>query len=236
MERSALITLSAINGALYATVGYFTYLGILAPMIGVVRFWPSVVIPAVFTVAFGPLVGGLGAAIGIFISDMLIHGNALLSLTVGVPANFICFYLMGKLYEAEARLAMTSSLAIQCAPLVIIMALSYLSIISRRAAIVLEGACAASLALSTVIAKAFKEWRTYILAASASLMVGSFIVGFGVWLFSQCFVLPTGSHNLPLMAAVIWFIWTYATEIPFLIAFVPPIIWALRQAGWGHVR
>jgi len=234
MERSALITLSAINGALYATVGYFTYLGIFTPVIGVVRFWPPVVIPAVFATLFGPLVGGLGAAIGIFISDMLIHGNALLSLTVGVPANFVCFYLIGKLSRAETRLSTLTSIFIQGAiPLALVITLAYFSLIDRTTASVLGGACAASLALSLAVAKAFEQWRTYMLASSAGLMVGSLIVGFGVWLFSQFFTLPTGSRNLPLMAAIIWFIWTYATEIPFLIALAPPIIWALRKAGWG---
>ena len=91
------IVLSGICGALYAVVGYLIYvlLPIMAPGIGVVRFWPSVVIPAVFAVLFGPMVGGLGGAIGIFISDTLIHGDPLLSLTVGVTSNFIGFYFIG---------------------------------------------------------------------------------------------------------------------------------------------
>jgi hypothetical protein len=40
--------LIAMNAALYAGVGYLTFLGIFAPVVGTVRFWPSVVIPAVF--------------------------------------------------------------------------------------------------------------------------------------------------------------------------------------------
>ena len=94
--RPILLMMISLNAALYAGIGYLTFLGIFAPIMGVVRFWGiAVVIPAIFAALFGPLVGGLGAAIGIFISDMIIHGNALLSITVGVPANFVMFYLIG---------------------------------------------------------------------------------------------------------------------------------------------
>ena len=95
MRKSWEIATIALSASLYAVIGYASYLGIFTPMIGVVRFWPSVFIPAVFAVLFGPRVGGISAAIGIFISDMMIHGNALLSLSVGVPANFVCFYSVG---------------------------------------------------------------------------------------------------------------------------------------------
>ena len=77
MKKLGTIELVTIGlcGALYASFGYLTTLGIFAPFIGVVRFWPAVVVPAVFATLFGPWVGGLGAAIGILISDILIHGK-----------------------------------------------------------------------------------------------------------------------------------------------------------------
>ncbi|MEM3031716.1 MAG: hypothetical protein QXK39_02235, partial [Nitrososphaerota archaeon] len=83
--RSLETALIAINAALYAGVGYMTFLGIFAPVVGTVRFWPVVVIPALFAVVFTPRIGALGAGLGIFISDLVIHGDAVLSLTVGVP-------------------------------------------------------------------------------------------------------------------------------------------------------
>jgi len=93
---SLTLALSAMNAASYAAVGVFvSYFVPLYVGGGIVRFWPPVLVPGVFAVVFGPTVGGLGAAIGIFISDMFLHGNALLSLMVGVPANFIMFYLTG---------------------------------------------------------------------------------------------------------------------------------------------
>ncbi len=92
--RARELTLSAMGGALYAIVGYLSWLGV--NFYGV-RFWPAVVVPATFACLYGGMVGGLSAAIGIFLSDMVTHGNALLSLTVGVPSNFVGFYLIGTL-------------------------------------------------------------------------------------------------------------------------------------------
>ena len=92
------LTLSAMGGALYALVGYLSWLGLT--FYGV-RFWPAVVVPAVFACLYGGWVGGLSAAIGIFISDMATHGNALLSLTVGVPSNFVGFYVIGRMSGGE---------------------------------------------------------------------------------------------------------------------------------------
>ena len=53
----------ALNAALYAALGYvfFAVLPLTTPGLGTVRFWPQVVIPAVFAAIFGPWVGGLGA-------------------------------------------------------------------------------------------------------------------------------------------------------------------------------
>ena len=60
-----------------------------------VRFWPAIVVPAVFAVLFEPAVGGVGAAIGIFISEMLSHGLPFISLSDGVTSNFFAFYFLG---------------------------------------------------------------------------------------------------------------------------------------------
>ncbi|MEM3087614.1 MAG: hypothetical protein QXP20_00590 [Candidatus Bathyarchaeia archaeon] len=51
MKPLEAITIS-LNAALYAAFGYLTYLGIFTPVIGVVRFWPAVIIPAVFATLF----------------------------------------------------------------------------------------------------------------------------------------------------------------------------------------
>jgi len=91
------VAMIGVSAALYAIVGVLTNMGIVSPVVGVVKFWPAVIVPAIFAVLFGPWVGGIGAAIGIFVSDMVQpgHGIALLSLTVGSTSNFAGFYLIG---------------------------------------------------------------------------------------------------------------------------------------------
>jgi uncharacterized membrane protein len=84
----------AICAALYAVCSYATA---YIPTPWIVQLRPAVVIPAVFAVLFGPLVGGLGAAIGTFIASIATYGTAVLTIFSGTPANFVCFYLLGKL-------------------------------------------------------------------------------------------------------------------------------------------
>ena len=140
MNKTRLIMLVSLNAALYTVVGYLTYAGIVVQG---VRFWPAVIVPAVFSVLFGPLVGGVGAAIGIFISDMLSHGLLFLSLTVGVTSNFALFYVIGY-FTREYSL------------------------------------------------------RKYLLASTVGLLIGSSIIGVGVWGWSQFFTLPGSELVTPM--------------------------------------
>lgn len=230
------IVVSGICGALYAVVGYLIYvfLPITAPGIGIVRFWPSVVIPATFAVLFGPKVGGFGAAIGIFISDTLIHNDPLLSLTVGVTSNFVGFYLIGLI--SRKSIDWTKTLAISS----VIVGLSSIGVgyalyiySSVNAAILFVSLLVATYLVTVVIGFKWSEWRSYGIASLVGLGVGSAIIGIGVWAYSHIFVLPDavgGGINLPLWTTVIWFIWTFATEIPFLITLGPPILKACYKA------
>ena len=230
------IVVTGICGALYAVVGYLIYLflPITAPGIGIVRFWPSVVIPAAFAVLFGPRVGGFGAAIGIFISDTLIHNDPLLSLTVGVTSNFVGFYLIGLI--SRKNIDWTKTLAISS----VIVGLSSIGVgytlyiySSVNAAILFVSLLVATYLVTVVIGFKWSEWRSYGIASLVGLGVGSAIIGIGVWVYSHIFVLPDavgGGINLPLWTTVIWFIWTFATEIPFLITLGPPILKACYKA------
>lgn len=223
MRRSQLVALTSLNAALYAALGYASYLGLFTPAIGVVRFWPSVFIPALFSVLFGELVGGLGAAIGIFVSDMLIHGNALLSLTVGVPANFLGFYTVGALYRRlkDGKRWLAAALAEE--------ALATALVVFAHFAGALDWPVALAYLIGMVVAAAFTlayggaRFPLITFSCSTGLMLGSAIVGFGVYAFSQFFHLPSGASKLPLEAALLWFLWTYVTEIPFMVALVPPL-------------
>jgi len=221
---------SGICGALYAAIGYMIYvlLPITTPGVGIVRFWPNVVIPAAFAVLFGPLVGGIGAAIGIFISDTLIHHDPLLSLTVGVTSNFVGFYLIGLI--SRKNIEWTKTLAVLGA----IVGLSSLGLgyalyvfVSLNAVILFIGLVIASFLITVAAGQKWPEWRSYGIASMVGLGVGSTIIGVGVWLYSQLFTLPAavgGGFQLPPWTILIFLIWTFATEIPFLITLGPPIL------------
>jgi hypothetical protein len=230
------IIVCGICGALYAVVGYliFLFLPITAPGIGVVRFWPSVVIPAAFAVLFGPLVGGIGAAIGIFISDTLIHHDPLLSLTVGATSNFIGFYLIGLI--SRKNIEWTRALVISSAVIgfgSIGLGYALYIYVSSSATILFIGLVIASYLVAIAAGFKWPEWRSYGIASLIGLGVGSTIIGIGVWAYSQILVLPEavgGGSGLPLWTILVWLIWTFATEIPFLIILGPPILKACYRA------
>ena len=236
------IASSAICAVLYAIVGYLSYLGIFTPAVGVVRFWPSVFIPAVFAVVFSPLVGGVGAAIGIFISDMMIHGNALLSLSVGVPANFIAFYLTGYLYEktkTKEKEALIINFIEIGAFLFIIWETVCYKLLSWSVGMIYIGAMIVTFVIVLIYVGTSKKLSrrdiSIIFSSNTGLLVGSTIIGLGIWLFSQAFVLPTGGKNLSFAAAILWMLWTYATEVPFLLSLTPFFV-ALTEKAIGKTK
>jgi len=234
------IAATAINAALYAGIGITTYLGIFAPPpIGVVRFWPVVVIPGVFATLFGPWVGGVGAAIGIFASDMYVHGNALLSVTVGVSSNFVGFYLLGYIAKKEIN---SRKLILVLAIGALILAAGVLSIMFYEPAtfgftglsttdsiLLFLGAIGGSYILIIVVAYLWPEWKSYGVASVIGLGVGSAIIGLGLWAWTQFFFLGE-LFNAPFYYSLLWFIWTFTTEIPFLLLLGPPILKACYRA------
>ena len=96
----------ALNAALYVALGVLISSVFPISFEGV-RFWPQVIIPAFFAVVFGPWVGGLGAAVGIFISDVSLGGSPLLSLMAGITSNFLGFWLIG--YIANRKIDLKKS-------------------------------------------------------------------------------------------------------------------------------
>ncbi len=225
-----------LSATLYAVVGILTSLGIVSPVVGVVRFWPAVIVPAVFAVLFGPWVGGIGAAIGIFISDMVFpgHGNALLSLTVGVPSNFLGFYLIG--YISRMNLRWKEAVFGMGAGCIILALAAYLAVqvlITMDIAIIFIGVLIASYVLALAVGYKYKRWLSYEISSVVGLAVGSAWIGFGLWAYSQALPLPQAlgwEMHAPFWASFLWFVWTFATEIPFLVAVVPPILDACYRA------
>jgi len=229
------LTMTSLNAALYAGIGYLTFLGIFAPIVGVVRFWGiAVIIPSVFAALFGPLVGGIGAAIGIFISDMLVHGNALLSVTVGVPANFAMFYLIGYISQRTVKVrTMNIGVAAGCIAIVLVFLVRWVveaqtDLFSALLIVLFSGL---SIILMVAVNKFWPKWRSFAVGSIVGNGIGSAIVGVGVWAFSQFFLLPGGmGSHLPLSASLIWFVWTFSNQMPFLLIFGPPILNACSRA------
>ncbi len=241
------ITLTAMNAALYATIGLIVYFifPVVAPTVGGVRFWPVVIIPATFALLFGPTVGGIGAAIGIFISDVYIHGDALLSLTVGVPANLVAFGLIG--YLSRKRLDWKKTFLSLGAGVGILATLAFLVITPQNVASFFGATLDQAFwniaivflifIVSYVIVIAFgfirPRWRSFGAASVVGAVAGSAVIGVGIWAYTQFLALPAvigGSQNLPYYAGLILFAWTFATEIPFMVLFVPPIAEAVYKA------
>jgi hypothetical protein len=240
-------TLIAMNAALYAAIGLVVYflIPIVAPTVGGVRFWPVVIIPATFALLFGGTVGGVGAAIGIFISDTIIHGDPFLSLTVGVPANLVAFWTIGYLSRKTLDWKKTFlSLGIGVA---ILATLAYLVVTPENVVnyfnVTLNEAFlniavvliifVISYLIVIIIGYARPKWRSFGAASVVGTILGSAIIGVGIWAYTQLFTLPAaigGAANLPYYAGIILFTWTFATEIPFIVILVPPIAEACYKA------
>jgi hypothetical protein len=234
MKESALqVATASLNAALYAALGA---LWTLFPItVFGVRFWPQVFVPGAFAVLFGPWVGGVGAAVGIFIADVVYgHHDALLSLLVGVPSNLVAFALLGyltsKSLKSTARLA--SVAAGVAAPVII--AVYGLYALSASTLPILVGVSAIVIVLVAVPFLARSSWADVQAACSIGLAAGSLIIGFGLVAYSSFFVMPQvlglGSSPLPIAFAYGTTLWTYLSEIPFLLVLTPPIVKAVQAA------
>ncbi|MCW4028954.1 MAG: hypothetical protein NWE92_04830 [Candidatus Bathyarchaeota archaeon] len=226
------VVVIGISAALYAAFGIltagFSFLG--------VGFLPAVVIPAVFAALYGPWVGGLGAAIGIFIRDMVVHGNAALSLVAGVPANFIVFFLIGYIALRNISLKQTlAGLTIAAVGLLVptlvflpdFVAFTGLSTEAFLATFVLT--VILSLAVIGVVSVRYKEWRSYAIGAVVGQIMGAMLLSVTVVAVSPLFLGYFG-EALASWVVLPLFIWTFATEVPFVLLLGPPIIKAAYRA------
>ncbi len=233
--------MTGILAALYAVVGRLTDLGIVAPVVGVVAFFPAAVIPAIFAVLYGPWTAGIGAGIGIFIRDMTFHGNALLSLTAGVPANFVCFFIIGYLATRDLDWRKITlgwvmgviivGLGVAASPLLLPSQSSAFTGLSTLDSLILFfGVSAGSLIVILLVAHFWPEWKNYGVASVLGLGVGSIMIGFSLWGYSQFLPLPGGFQYLPSYFILLYIVWTFATEIPFILIIGPPVLKACFKA------
>ena len=217
----------ALNIALYVALGYIFYT--LVPIsYGGVRFWPQVIVPAVFAVVFGPLVGGIGAAVGIFISDAIFGNNLLLSLIAGVTSNFVAFFLIG--YISRRKLNWVTPMVAYGVATAIFMYIGYaytgLDLWSK---IVFIGVVAASyfMFLVPVVLLRNSRWRSFSIGTVAGMLLGAAIIGATVPPFLSYFL---NGPALTLPLALSTFFFTFFTEVPFVLVLGPPIIAAVYKA------
>lgn len=222
-----------MNAALYAALGALWTL-IPVTVFGV-RFWPQVFVPGAFAVLFGPWVGGVGAAVGVFIADVVYgHHDALLSLLVGVPSNFACFALIGYLSSKSVKGVQRPALIAVGVAIPFIMILYSVYSLSGSVVAILAILGVAAIALVAIPYFIRSSWAATQAASSIGLGIGSAIIGIGIVAYSSIFVLPQvlglGSNPLPLVFANGTMLWTYMSEIPFLLALTPPIVKAVQAA------
>lgn len=234
------VAIIALCAALYAVVGYLTSFNL---SFGGVAFWPAAFVPAIFAVLFGPWEGGIGAAIGIFIRDNFVTGQALLSLTAGVTANFAAFFIIG--YFAHTTLNRKKTLISLIIGAGVILAglllptillptesVGYTGLSMETMIILFSVLMTISLVLFAAIAKYWNEFRNFGVGAIIGQAVGATIVAVGVWGYSQLFYAPNGYFKSPISASFvpILFVWTFVTEIPFVLLVSPPVVKACREA------
>jgi hypothetical protein len=210
----------ALNAALYVAAGILFY-SVLPISFGPVRFWPQVVIPAVFAVVFGPWVGGLGAALGIFVNDLVLNNNPVLSLMAGVTANFAAFWLIG--YVSNKKTRWVHSVAAYSVITALLLGIAYV-----YTDIVYVGIVAASYIIFLVFVAVARKWRSYEVGSVIGLLVGSAIIGLMVPVYFQYFV--SNATPITLSSGLAYLIWTFTTEIPFLLVLGPPIIEVIYRA------
>jgi hypothetical protein len=217
----------ALNIALYVVVGYICYTFIPVSY-NIVRFWPPVVIPAVFAVVFGPLVGGVGAAVGIFISDAILGNNLLLSLIAGVTSNFVAFFLIGYIAKRKLRWEPPVIAYGILTALFIWIGYAYSGLdFWGKTAFISVVVISYIIFLVPVVLLRNSKWRSFEIGSIIGMLLGAAIIGVTVPLFLQYFA---GGAAFTLAIALSTFFFTFFTEIPFVLVLGPPIIAAVYKA------
>ena len=238
--RAFNIAIIALCAALYFVIGYLTSFNL---SFGGVAFWPAAFVPAIFAVLFGKWEGAIGGAIGIFIRDTVVIGQPLLSLTAGVTSNFALFFLIGyfshkKMGKNQTLLSLLIGVAVILAGLLLPIAivpsdaLAFTGLSLQTTVILFSILMAVTLALFIGINRYWHEFQSFSIGAIIGQAVGALIVAFGVWAYSQLFYSPGGYFALPLSAsfASLIFVWTFVTEIPFILMVTPPVVKAVQAA------
>jgi len=235
------ILLIGLSAVLYGVLGYEPLFRNVCPralVLGVVvMFWPAAVFPAIFGVLFGPIVGGASAALGIFLSDMLLfhwnltlYPNVSLGIAIGVVANFVCFYLISYISRRDPKWTRTRFGYLGL--LLSFIILAYVAYLDTRFAVSIPppyssfGVISFGLLFLIVALGKFvwPDWKSYGVAVITSKAIAGSIIGVGIWGMSQFFVLPLGYFHLPFYISLAWLAWTVSSESLFLLTIMPLVI------------
>jgi len=236
MPMSLRLASTAMNAAVYAGVGALWT--VFPVTVYGIRFWPQVFVPAAFSVLFGAWTGGVGAAIGIFLADVIYgHHDALLSLLVGVPSNFLGFFIIGWLSNRNQSPATRRTLIMTSLLIPVVLAGYGIYLVAGPTLFATAQLLLAFVGLIVVVAilgstVIRNRWANFEAAASIGLGIGSLIIGMGLVAYSSVFTLPSVVGKGPFPISVIYAAttFTYLSEIPFLILLTPPIVAACRAA------
>jgi hypothetical protein len=167
---------------------------------------------------------------------MVVHGNPALSLAAGVPPNFILFFLIGYLScrnisLKQALAGVTIAAVGLLVPSIVFLPdfLSYTKLTTDMFFLTFVLTIILSLVIITVVSIRWKEWRSYAIGAVVGQIAGGLLLSVTVWIvspyFLTIFVEPIAAASvLPI------FVWTLATEIPFILLLGPPIIKTVHKA------
>jgi hypothetical protein len=167
---------------------------------------------------------------------MVVHGNPALSLIAGVPANFILFFLIGYLYTKNINLKQTlicislAATGLLGASIVLLSDMTAFTGLSTSVflfTIILT--VITSLVVITIVSIRWKEWNSYVIGAIIGQIAGGLLLSITVWAVSPLFL---GYFGAPIDAIYVLplFVWTIATEIPFILLIGPPLIKIVQMA------
>jgi len=157
-------------------------------------------------------------------------------LLVGVPSNFVAFFVLGSLMH-KRRSSWVHRILFVVSLLIPIGLAGYGVLIV--AGINSSGFVIGFIGLLVVVTIVGMQvlnhrWASFEVAASIGLGVGSAIIGLGIVGYSSIFALPAvlglGTKALPTTFIYAATSFTYLSEIPFMILLTPPIVSACRSA------
>jgi uncharacterized membrane protein YkvA (DUF1232 family) len=167
---------------------------------------------------------------------MFVHGIAPLSLVAGVPPNSILFFLIG--YIAHRNISLKQALV---GIVVAAVGLLVPTLVFLPDFVVLTGLSAEAIILTfvltiilsllaiAVVAFRWREWRSFAIGAVVGQAIGAALLSVTVWVVSPYFL---SFFGVPIAASLVIpiFVWTFATEVPFILLVGPPIIKACYRA------